>query len=93
MLKSMNCLGKTDMDKIILKGTVTPDHQLVLDLPPDLPPGPVEVEIRQPSVEGVSLGQLLESGLVGLWIDRTEIGDGVDFARQLRHRASRRHAE
>ncbi len=81
------------MDRIILKGVVTPDHQLELDLPPDLPPGPVEVEIRQRRIDGVTLGQLLESGLVGLWKDRTDIDDSIEFARRLRQRASRRRAE
>jgi hypothetical protein len=81
------------MDKIVLKGVVIPDHQLELDLPPDLPPGPVEVEIRQQRIEGVTLGQLLESGLVGLWKDRSDIDDSAGFARRLRRRASRRHQE
>jgi hypothetical protein len=76
------------MDKIILKGVVTPDHQLELDLPPDIPPGPVEVEIRQQQIKGVTLGQLLESGLVGLWKDRTDIDDSVEFTRRFRRRAS-----
>jgi len=81
------------MDSIVLKGVVTPDHQLKLDLPHDLPPGPVEVEIRQTRLEGVTLGQLLESGLVGIWADRTDIDDNIEFARRLRRRASRRHTE
>jgi hypothetical protein len=34
--------------------------------------------------------QLLDSGLIGLWKERTDIGDSVTFARQLRERAQRR---
>jgi hypothetical protein len=33
---------------------------------------------------------LLESGLVGLWKDRTDIGDSAEYARMLRERAQRR---
>ena len=81
------------MVSIILRGVVTEDGHLQVELPPDMPPGPVEVEIRQEEVEGVTLGELLESGLVGLWADRTDIDDSVDFARDLRRRASRRNPE
>ena len=35
---------------------------------------------------------LLNSGLVGLWKDRTDIKDSVSFARELRKRASHRRA-
>lgn len=31
--------------------------------------------------------QLLQSGLIGLWKDREDITDSVDYARQLRERA------
>ena len=34
---------------------------------------------------------LLESGLVGLWKDRTDIGDTLDYARKLRKHANKRH--
>jgi hypothetical protein len=34
--------------------------------------------------------KLLESGLVGIWEDRTDIGDSVQFARKLREKAQRR---
>ncbi|MGD8795060.1 MAG: hypothetical protein PVF47_21100 [Anaerolineae bacterium] len=33
---------------------------------------------------------LLESGLVGLWADRTDIGDSSAFARELRQEAEHR---
>jgi hypothetical protein len=36
---------------------------------------------------------ILESGLVGLWADRDDIGDNLEFARELRRRASTRHHE
>jgi len=33
---------------------------------------------------------LLESGLVGLWADRDDIGDSLEFARNLRYGAGHR---
>ncbi len=33
---------------------------------------------------------LRESGLVGIWKDRTDIGDTLEYARELRRRASTR---
>ena len=32
---------------------------------------------------------LLDSGLVGMWKDRTDMGDSADFARQLREKFQR----
>jgi len=34
--------------------------------------------------------QLLNSGLIGLWKDRTDIGDSTAYARYLREQAQRR---
>lgn len=81
------------MVSVIVRGTITPDGKLELELPAELQPGQVEVEIRQPEVEGVRLKDLLTSGLVGLWADRDDIDDTVDYARSLRRRASRRDLE
>lgn len=81
------------MATIILQGFVTPEGELEVKLPPDLPPGPVEIELRQPQVQGVTLDELLNSGLVGLWENRTDIDDSVEFARSLRRRAFRPNAE
>jgi len=33
---------------------------------------------------------LLQSDLVGLWVDRDDIGDSLSFARRLRHQAEHR---
>ena len=33
---------------------------------------------------------LIESGLIGLWKDRTDIGDSLEYARQLRQQAQNR---
>jgi hypothetical protein len=36
------------------------------------------------------LDALVASGFVGAWADRTDIGDSVEYARQLRRQAERR---
>ena len=41
-----------------------------------------KTEARTTTVE-----ELLNSGLVGIWKDRTDIKDNVDFARELREKA------
>jgi hypothetical protein len=81
------------MIAVVVRGMITPDGKLEVELPADLQPGQVEVEIRQHEVEGVALKDLLESGLVGIWAERTDITDSVEFSRALRRRASRRRVE
>jgi hypothetical protein len=41
-------------------------------------------------VPGLTAQQLLASDLLGMWQDRTDIGDSVTYARQLRQQAQRR---
>ena len=44
-----------------------------------------------PAGEGtLTARRLRRSGLVGLWKDRTDIGDSAEFARQMREQAQRR---
>ena len=81
------------MVSVIVRGVITPEGKLEIDLPADLHPGQVEVEIRQYEIEGVRLKDLLESDLIGLWANRPDMGDSVDYARSLRQRASRRGSE
>ncbi|MBI5671572.1 MAG: hypothetical protein HZC41_26570 [Chloroflexi bacterium] len=78
------------METIVLKGIITDDGNLQVEIPPDLPPGPVEVEIRRQEIRGITLGEILKSDLIGMWADREDITDSVEFARELRRRASRR---
>jgi hypothetical protein len=44
----------------------------------------------QPSAGAELVAELKQSGLIGMWADRTDIGDSVDFARRLRERAQTR---
>ncbi len=46
--------------------------------------------VRVPKKRGMTARQLAASEIVGLWADRTDIGDSVEFARQLREKAQRR---
>jgi hypothetical protein len=78
------------MSSIILQGVIAENGELLIEVPPDLPPGPVEVEIRLPDVQGISSEEILASDFVGMWEDRTDIGDSIEYARELRRRASRR---
>lgn len=78
------------MNTIVLHGVITEDGRLEIELPKDLPAGKVEVIIRPESVGGVRLGDIVESELAGLWADREDIPDSVEYARELRRRASRR---
>lgn len=61
---------------------------------PDLTPGAsaeVIVLVEAPTSQRVmTAASLLESGLVGLWEDRSDIVDSAEFARQLRRQAEHR---
>ena len=46
--------------------------------------------MAKPAPRQMTARDLLQSGLVGLWADRTDINDSVVFARQLRERAEQR---
>lgn len=51
----------------------------------------VESPSSSPDKKVLTGRALLESGLVGLWKDRTDIGDTLEYARKLRKRANKRH--
>jgi hypothetical protein len=66
---------------------------IVPDEPVDLPvnqPLQVRVDLPLSEPQGMTGEQIAKSGLVGLWKDRTDIGDTLEFARQLRQRAEKR---
>jgi hypothetical protein len=79
------------------RGTVV-NGQIQWQDEPQLPDG-TEVEITvitrdDDDAKPVrTLGDLLDSGVVGMWADRDDIEDGASFARTLRERASRRGGE
>ena len=74
---------------INLTTDVTADRKVNIVLPSDVPVGPAEIEIRVTSVEEKlpTLGDLLDSEFFGMWSDRTDIQNSVEFARELRKKA------
>jgi len=55
-----------------------------------VPPGRAEITLTvtpPEDDEGPTLGDLRDSEFFGMWANRTDITDSVDFARQLRRRA------
>lgn len=63
--------------------------RLIEEVAPDLE-GPLG-SAAQVSPLGGTLGDLVDSSLCGIWEDRTDIGDSVEFARQLRVKAEQRN--
>lgn len=55
----------------------------------------VEVQLTPvvPDKPPISATDLLTSGLVGIWADRDNIGDSLDFARRLRQDAQTRRRD
>jgi hypothetical protein len=81
------------MKSATVKAIIPPDHRLVVEVPPELPAGPAEVVVRvaEPVARARGTGDdLLASGLFGIWKDRSDIDDSVEFARSIRQHAERR---
>ncbi len=51
---------------------------------------PITHPVRVPKRRGMTARQLAASEIVGLWQDRTDIRDSVEFARRLREKAQTR---
>ena len=81
------------MKSATIKTIVPTDHRLVIQVPEEVPAGPAEVVVRSVEVPSLAPGtaaDLLALGLFGMWKDRTDITDSIEFARELRRRAERR---
>jgi hypothetical protein len=94
------------MATIRIKGILTPEGEIKVDLPENWQPGEVEILIPQLEAEwtdeqlkemfefkGQTLGEILDSGLVGAGAD-WDIGDSaewVDEQRRKRMKESRKH--
>ncbi|MFI5386578.1 MAG: hypothetical protein ACHQ50_10710 [Fimbriimonadales bacterium] len=66
------------MERVITAtGEVGADHILTVSVPTDLPPGPVKVTVKvetgpaAPKID--TFDELLDSGLLGMWKDRTDL--------------------
>lgn len=72
---------------ISLTADVTPDRQVQIVLPDDVPTGPADIVVviaSRAAVPTPTLGDLLNSEFFGMWRDRDDITDSAEFARQLR---------
>jgi hypothetical protein len=79
---------------INLTAEVPPDREVRLLLPKDVPTGPAEFTIVVTSHANLPLKTLedfAKSEFFGMWRDRRDIQDSVEFARELRERAWSRH--
>lgn len=85
------------MKTIACKVVIPANRQLHLAIPEDVPPGPAEVVLvivpEALPEKGLTAGDILRSPLCGLWKDRTDIGDSIEYAHKLRMAAERRRRE
>jgi hypothetical protein len=85
------------MRTITSKVVIPTDRQLHISVPEDVPPGPAEIVLvivpETTPQKGLTGGELLRSPLFGIWKDRTDIGDSVEYARKLRAKAEQRAHE
>ena len=82
---------------INLATDIPSSRELRIMLPPDVPTGPAELVVVVVVVASRerptrTLGDLARSEFFGMWRDRAEIVDSVEYARQLRAEAWRRAA-
>ena len=87
-------MGEQVMKTIACKVVIPTDRQLHISVPEDVPLGPAELVVvivpeAMPEKLGTA-GDLQRSPLFGIWKDRTDIGDSVEYARKLRARAEQR---
>ena len=85
------------MKTIACKVVIPIDRHLQIPVPEDVPPGPAELVVvivpeAMPEKRGTT-GDSPRSPLLGIWKDRTDIGDSVEYARKLRAKAEQRSYE
>jgi hypothetical protein len=78
------------MTQIVMTSRVGPDGTLTLALPADAAGQEVRVTVEPAAPRTLTAADLLQSGLVGLWADRTDLGSSQEFARRLREQAQTR---
>lgn len=81
------------MDALRFKKKLESDGEIVLTGLPAKKGEEAEVIVifeRPAEPRRSTFGDLLNSGVVGLWEDRTDIGDSVEYARKLRKAVQRR---
>lgn len=83
------------MRTVTLTTDIPESREVHLTLPGDVPTGRAEIVLVIGSAEQRvavggrirTFGDLLESGFVGSWRDRTDIADSAEYARLLREEA------
>jgi tRNA(fMet)-specific endonuclease VapC len=78
-----------------LNADIPPNRELHITLPPDVPAGPADIVIvvsSSGSANASTLGKLGDSEFFGMWRERTDLGDSVQFARDLRSEGWKRSA-
>lgn len=78
---------------INIHADVPPNRTVQIELPADVPVGPAEIEVtvRSDSEARIrTFGDFLHSEYFGMWRDRDDIGDSVEYARRLREQAWKR---
>ena len=76
-----------------LKGEVTGDGHLVVELPEDIGPGPVEVIVLQEAAKKLKRRSRVPEAThpgFGMWADREDIQNPAAFAAELRRKLERR---
>lgn len=89
------------MKRMVVTARVSSDGVLHLHLPVGQTEADREVQVTVESVAPVRLGKwqplracdLLHSDLVGMWAERSDIGDSREFARRLREQAQSRRQD
>lgn len=72
---------------VTLNTDIPPSRELRVTLPADVPTGSaaIQITVRSPaSSASATFGDLLNSEFFGMWRDRADIHDSVDFAGKLR---------
>jgi hypothetical protein len=86
------------MQRVVVTARVSSDGSLHLDLPVGDEHAGTEVQVTVEPLPGAArrplrASDLLHSGLVGLWGDRTDIANNHEFARRLRDQAQTRRQD
>ena len=69
---------------------VGPDHQLIINLPGDVPLGPVRITVTvetEVATQIRTLGDLVTSGVAGMYCDRTDLPTSEEEFREWRRKA------
>jgi len=83
------------MEAVQVKQVIAKDGEVLLTGLPFKKGQPVEIIVfAQPTTPRpgprLTVGRLRQSGLIGLWQERNDIGDSSVYARQLREQAQQR---